>query len=460
MNKRRKKKREWKLFCSMAAAAVGGGIISLSLAVRVLAAPVTVHEEAGGVHCRRVVAAQILEGMLESAAVMEKAAEPKQQEAEAFLIALDPGHGGSDEGCAFEGVREKDVNLEIALLVRNKLEELGYDVLMIREDDSYISKEDRVLLANARRADAYISIHQNSSDENGGSGVETWYDQSAEDEESKRLARLVNSYTLKKSKAVERTMMDGSALYVIRNAQMPSCLVETGFLSDENERELLKSPEYQEKLAEGIAEGIDLYFHPKTMYLTFDDGPSCVNTLTVLDILKKRNIRATFFLVGENVRRYPEIAKRIAEEGHTIGIHCDSHDYGKLYESAESYLEDFERAHQTVLEVTGVDAKLFRFPGGSINAYNENVQEEIAERMEALGYVYFDWNASLQDAVKNPDAETLLANAMDSILGRKKVVLLAHDVVEETGKCLEELLDMLPEYRMKPLDEGVEPIQF
>ena len=104
------------------------------------------------------------------------------------------------------------------------------------------------------------------------------------------------------------------------------------------------SPEYQEQVAKGIVQGIELYFHPKTMYLTFDDGPYMENTERVLEVLKKRNIKATFFLVGENVERNPEMAKRIAQEGHTIGIHCYSHDYKAIYESVDSYVEDFEKA--------------------------------------------------------------------------------------------------------------------
>lgn len=460
MNKRRKRRRELRLFCSAAAAAVGVGIISLSLAVRALAAPEGMHPKAATIQCVLTVMDSAVKGMAEAADDVKQEAQDVKERREHPLIAVDPGHGGCDEGCAFAGVQEKDVNLSIALILQTKLEELGYQVLMLRSDDSYLSKEDRVALANGQNADAYISIHQNSSDEDSGIGLETWYDQSSAKEESRRLARLVNRYAQKKSGAAERTMMDGSSLYVTRSAQMPSCLVETGFLSNEDERQLLMSAEYQDKLAAGIAEGIDLFFRPKTMYLTFDDGPSSENTLKVLDILKEKGIKATFFLVGENVSRYPEIAQRIAAEGHTIGIHCDSHDYGSLYESADCYLEDFARAHQTVLEVTGVDAKLFRFPGGSINSYNKGVHEEIAERMEALGYVYFDWNASLQDAVKNPEEKTLLANAAGSVLGRRKVVLLAHDVVKETGNCLEELLDMFPEYEMKQLSEAVEPIQF
>ncbi len=80
---------------------------------------------------------------------------------------------------------------------------------------------------------------------------------------------------------------------------MPSCLIETGFLSNQGEREKLVTVEYQQQVADGIARGIDLYFHPKTMYLTFDDGPYRERTDKVLTVLKERNIKATFFLVGK-----------------------------------------------------------------------------------------------------------------------------------------------------------------
>ena len=198
----------------------------------------------------------------------------------------------------------------------------------------------------------------------------------------------------------------------------------------------------------------------KIMYLTFDDGPTKENTGRVLDILKERNIKATFFVVGENVRKNPEIAKRIAEEGHAIGIHCNNHDYATLYQSVDAYVKDFEEARQAVLEVTGVDTKMFRFPGGSVNAHNKKVSDAIITEMTNRGYIYYDWNASLEDAVKDPKPEQLIANAVDSTLGRKKVIMLAHDTVYTTGICLNELLDQLPEYRMEVLTENVEPIQF
>lgn len=376
------------------------------------------------------------------------------------LIAVDPGHGGIDEGCSSAGVLEKDINLSIAVLLKQRLEDLGYQVLMIRDSDSCMAKEERAELANLCRADVYISIHQDTCEDGSVSGIETWYDGADAQRDSGRLARLVHKYAQAKTNARDRGLKNDADFCVTGKTQMPACLIETGFLSHSSEREQLQSLEYQEKLAAGIAEGIDLFLRPKTMYLTFDDGPSPQNTNAVLDILKEKNIKATFFLVGENVRKYPEVAKRIAAEGHTIGIHCNSHAYDKIYASADSYVEDFEEAYQTVLEVTGVEAKLFRFPGGSVNAYNEDVREAIVEEMTSRGFLYYDWNASLEDAVKNTTPRQLIENAVSSTLGRRKVVMLAHDVVDNTVLCLSELLEQFPEYEMKPLTEWVEPIQF
>lgn len=199
----------------------------------------------------------------------------------------------------------------------------------------------------------------------------------------------------------------------------------------------------------------------KVMYLTFDDGPSADNTDRVLDVLKKKNVKATFFVIGEYVRKHPETAKRIVEEGHAIGIHCDVHDYGPLYQSVDSYIEDFEKAFETVYQETGVKTVLFRFPGGSVNAYNKDVREDIITEMESRGYIYFDWNASLEDAFgKTKTPEEMIQNAKDTAMDRKKVVLLAHDRVENTALALESLIDSFPDYRMEILTEDVEPVHF
>ena len=215
-----------------------------------------------------------------------------------------------------------------------------------------------------------------------------------------------------------------------------------------------------ETIAKESVSGGDPACERKIMYLTFDDGPGRENTDKVLDILSEHNVKATFFLVGENVERYPEVAARIVAEGHTIGIHCYHHDYETIYESVDSYVADFEMAAAAVKKATGVETRLFRFPGGSINSFNKEVYQDIVEEMTDRGYIYFDWNASFEDASKHNDTELLIKNATESTLGRKRVVMLAHDVVKNTTLCLDEILDLFPEYDMLPLTEDTEPIQF
>lgn len=376
------------------------------------------------------------------------------------LIVIDPGHGGMDEGGSYGEIWEKDVNLQLALALSDKLTDMGYEVVLTRQDnETKVSLEERVEIANRQQADLFLSIHQNVSGEPSVHGLETYYCEK-DTEGNKRFAILLHNGAVEKTDAKDRGLKENSKLYVLRETFMPACLIETGFLTNEKEREALCSEEYQKKLVEGMAQGIDLYFHPKTMYLTFDDGPSEENTSEILDILKKHNIKATFFVIGENVRKYPEVAKRIVEEGHTIGIHCDHHNYKELYESVESFLYDFEQAYRTVYEVTGVEVQLFRFPGGSINAYNETVYQEIIAEMSERGFIYFDWNASLEDAKKNTTPEKLLQNAKESTLKRKKVVMLAHDIVYNTAACLEDLIEQFPEYQMEPLTAQVKPVVF
>ena len=380
--------------------------------------------------------------------------------AEAPLIFIDAGHGGMDEGCARGTVWEKDINLAIARRVQQALELLQYRVMMAREDDTYIAKEERVRMANEARASLYVSIHQNAADDAAANGIEVWYDEANGARGSKRLAQLVSQQTLLSTGAQKRAVRGDADFHVTGSTNMPACLIETGFLSHPAESRKLASLEYQEQLAAGIVQGVAYYFHPKTMYLTFDDGPSKENTARVLDILKEQGIKATFFLVGENVEKHPDMARRIVAEGHAVGIHCYRHDYGMLYESVDSYIQDFEKARRIVYEVTGVDTKLFRFPGGSVNDFNRKTGEAIAREMTRRGYVYFDWNASLEDAVKTSEPQELIANALNSTLGRKKVIMLAHDVVYHTGVCLDDLLECFPEYEMRTLGEEVEPIRF
>ncbi len=375
------------------------------------------------------------------------------------IVAIDMGHGGEDEGCSYAGVEEKGINLKLGYQLKDKLENMGFEVILTRETDESLDLNSRVERIKESSADILISIHQNACEDKSVSGIETWY---CPDDElgNERLARLVQQYTVLYSKGKDRGIMESKELVLIRESGIPSCLVETGFLSNEAERNNLTDDTYCNKLVQGVADAVELYFFPKTIYLTFDDGPNTENTNAVLDILKEKGIKATFFVVGKNVERNPETTKRIVEEGHTIGIHCYNHDYGVIYSNVDAYVEDFEKAREIVYEVTGVETNIYRFPGGSINSYNKKVYKDIIEAMTAKGYIYYDWNASLEDAVKNPNRDKILKNARESTLGRKVVVMLAHDTVDVTVEVLEELLKSFPEYEFKAMDENVERIRF
>lgn len=454
---RRRNKRRLRRMTLAAALVVCAALLAFILSDRVLPIEVWATPEKKE---REVVEIDLRE-LVEVQTAQEPVAEEKETPAQVTpVVFIDAGHGGNDGGC-FEGeIIEKNINLSIAGFVRDKLETSGYEVVMSRSTDKYVALEDRVENANSINADIYISIHQNSSDVKSVNGMEVWYDGTDTQRDSRRLALLISQQTARSTGAVEREVRGDAGFHVTDSTQMPACLIETGFLSNKEECAKLASQEYQEKIASGIVQGIEYYFHPKTMYLTFDDGPSEENTSRVLDILKDRNIKATFFLVGENVEKYPDIARRIVAEGHTIGIHCYRHDYENLYQSVGSFMEDFEHARRVVYEATGVEAVLFRFPGGSINSYNGMVYAQIIQEMTKRGYIYYDWNASIGDAVTGTEPAQLVANGVETTLGRKKVILLAHDVVYNTGTILEDLLDRFPEYEMRPLSEEIEPIHF
>lgn len=167
--------------------------------------------------------------------------------------------------------------------------------------------------------------------------------------------------------------------------------------------------------------------------LTFDDGPSA-NTDRVLEILDRYGIQATFFVVGASAATPAgqERMKKIAAAGHAIGMHSWSHDYNKVYASVEDFLAEFDRLYQWIYEITGVYPSVFRFPGGSINSYDRGVYQEIIAEMTRRGFVYYDWNASAQDATRTPRPASDIAQDCLKGVGRDLVVVLAHDSAART----------------------------
>ena len=170
----------------------------------------------------------------------------------------------------------------------------------------------------------------------------------------------------------------------------------------------------------------------KSVYLTFDDGPS-ERTDEILKILDEYGVKATFFVVGSSDEAGLARLRAIVEAGHTLAIHSYTHDYLTIYSSVEAYLADFNEMYCQIVEATGVAPRIFRFPGGSINGYNGNVYREIIAEMTRRGFVFFDWNATNGDAAstKLQNAEVLAANALGGLNYRRAIVLM-HDSAPKT----------------------------
>lgn len=226
-------------------------------------------------------------------------------------------------------------------------------------------------------------------------------------------------------------------------------------------------PEYTKLYPEMYVESKPAAFREEegTIYLTFDDGPS-KRTPEVLDILKKFNVKATFFVCGGTSDDAKALMKRVVDEGHTIAIHSISHDYKKIYADVESYLADFYETYMCVYEATGVKPEIFRFPGGSINNYNRFTYQQIIAEMTRRGFVYYDWDVSGEDAVKGADQTSIYSNIMNYIStdGKDRAIVLLHDAADkdDTVAVLPTVIGQLYAYGYKfdKLDNGVKPITF
>ena len=190
-------------------------------------------------------------------------------------IFLDPGHGGSDSGAVENGVREKDLTLSVYNKVSSRLASLGYTVLTSRNTDKDVGLVSRADQANKSNADMFLSIHFNAGGRGTAYGIETYYykhEQGYEPEinkdnhnsperieKSRKLANKIQQNLLYKTGAYDRGVRRAS-FAVLRETSIPSILVELGFIDNQEEVNKIKTNEYQEKLADGIVDGIVEYY--------------------------------------------------------------------------------------------------------------------------------------------------------------------------------------------------------
>lgn len=213
-------------------------------------------------------------------------------------LVMDPGHGGEDPGAlGRSGTREKVVAMDVVLRLKKKLEKQGFEVILARDTDKFVSLAERSKCGNDRKADLFISIHANSSTNRAACGLETYFLSEAKTDweravaarenavfdtgessvglnadgevgliladlaqneyllESSELAARIQEATVPYARIKDRGVRQAN-FYVLRNGFMPAVLIECGFLSNRSEEKLLRRPEHRERLAEGICRGI------------------------------------------------------------------------------------------------------------------------------------------------------------------------------------------------------------
>lgn len=177
----------------------------------------------------------------------------------------------------------------------------------------------------------------------------------------------------------------------------------------------------------------------KTIYLTFDDGPSAL-TEQALDILDKYDCKATFFVTGQNPDYFPWI-KEAYRRGHTIGLHSMSHDYATIYSSADAFWADMDALGQVVKEQIGYVPCFIRFPGGASNTISaessQGIMTTLAEQVLSRGYQYYDWSLSCGDGAVLSTEETIAAGCEPT--DEENAIYLLHD-----GAAKETTMEALP----------------
>jgi N-acetylmuramoyl-L-alanine amidase len=177
------------------------------------------------------------------------------------LIILDAGHGGNDEGTKLSALKEKRLTLSTVLLTKKHLEALGYRVMLTRGRDIYLSLPKRVAMANKSKATLFVSVHYNSAPSAEAHGIEIFYFDAKDtwrSRASKRLAHCLLHRLIEKTEAASRGVKHHN-FHVIRETEMPSVIVEAGFFTNVKERQKLKDRAYIDRIAVGIAQGIDKY---------------------------------------------------------------------------------------------------------------------------------------------------------------------------------------------------------
>ncbi|MCC3358461.1 polysaccharide deacetylase family protein [Bacillus sp. REN16] len=195
----------------------------------------------------------------------------------------------------------------------------------------------------------------------------------------------------------------------------------------------------------------------RAVYLTFDDGPHKVSK-DILALLDQYDALATFFMLDNNIKHYPDAVKEMVSKGHSVGLHGVTHDKNKFYQSSNSVLGEMDQTQQTILELTGIETDLIRTPFGS----SPYMTDAYKNAVDTAGYKMWDWN------IDSRDWQFRDSRYVDSVIDQlnklnrvnEPIVILLHER-PETLEHLPKLLDYLKGqgYEFKALDSTMHPIQ-
>ncbi|MDR5585929.1 MULTISPECIES: polysaccharide deacetylase family protein [Clostridium] len=202
-------------------------------------------------------------------------------------------------------------------------------------------------------------------------------------------------------------------------------------------------------------------YKKKIIYLTFDDGPSYKVTERVLNVLKEKDVKATFFLIGNQIEGKEDIVKRINDEGHGIGLHTYSHKYKCIYCNEDNFIKEMIECRNEINKVVGVSPNIIRFPGGSY----KHLSKSYLKKLHDNNFKIYDWNLDTEDGLnpKLPPCK-LYRKAINESENLSTIILLMHctDLQKNTCTALPEIIDYYKSkgYEFRTIEEDTPEIYF
>lgn len=198
----------------------------------------------------------------------------------------------------------------------------------------------------------------------------------------------------------------------------------------------------------------------KVIYLTFDDGPSVI-TNKILDILEEKDIKATFFLIGNQIPGFEDTVSRMYKEGHAIGLHTYTHKFKRIYRNNAAFIKEMSDCRNEIIKVTGANTSIIRFPGGS----RKHLTNEFLNRLHENNFKIYDWNVQVSDGI-NPKTSSskLFREATKNTASMSPIILLMHcDYMHKTTcQALPKIIEYYKQqgYVFKPITEDTPELYF